>query len=79
MIRWTKSKKAATLLAVAQGRTTLAELEAEHGITAAELAEWRSLFALAGPDGLRATRAQFYHRQMQPGRRGRPKLRLVKG
>lgn len=58
--RWVASRKATVVAAVAQRLITEAEACARYGLTAEELASWRSALKDHGIGALRATRLQLY-------------------
>ncbi len=58
--RWVASRKAAVVAAVAQKLISESEACARYGLTAEELASWRSALKDHGVGALRATRLQLY-------------------
>jgi Protein of unknown function (DUF1153) len=66
--RWVASRKAAVLVAIADGRLTRAAACARYRISEAELRLWERAVECAGVPGLRVTRVQIY-REVFEGRR----------
>lgn len=52
--RWTTKRKAALVLSVLKGETSIQEAARQHGITVAELEDWKERFLLAAENALRA-------------------------
>jgi len=52
--RWTAKRRAALVLSVLKGETTLAEAARRHGLTVAEIEQWRDRFLLGAENALRA-------------------------
>jgi transposase-like protein len=52
--RWTAKKRAALILSILRGETSAPEAARSHGLTLAEVEEWKDKFLLAGENGLRA-------------------------
>jgi Protein of unknown function (DUF1153) len=69
-MRWTVRRKAEVVVAIAQGRITIAEAKERHGLSEEELAAWQRDYTAHGEAGLRATWLQQYRRGGHP-RRGR--------
>ena len=58
--RWVARRKAAVVVAIADGRLTRLEACARYGISDIELRLWERAIACAGVPGLRVTRVQIY-------------------
>lgn len=52
--RWTAKRRAALVLSIVKGETSVAEAARRHGLTVAEVEEWRDRFLLAAENALRA-------------------------
>jgi transposase-like protein len=52
--RWTAKRRAALVISLLKGETTVAEAARRHGLKVAEVEEWRDRFLLAAENGLRA-------------------------
>lgn len=52
--RWTAKRRAALVLAILKGDTTLAEAARQHGLTVAEIERWQDRFLLAAENALRS-------------------------
>ena len=52
--RWTAKRRAALVISLLKGETTVAEAARRHGITMSEIEQWRDRFLLAAENGLRA-------------------------
>jgi transposase-like protein len=52
--RWTTKRKAALVLSVIRGETSIQQAARQHGITVAELEDWKERFLLAAENALRA-------------------------
>jgi transposase-like protein len=52
--RWTTKRKAALMLSIIKGETSIQEAARQHGITIAELEDWKKRFLLAAENALRA-------------------------
>jgi transposase-like protein len=52
--RWTAQRRAALILSILKGETSIAEAAREHDLTVAELEEWRDRFLLAAENALRS-------------------------
>jgi len=52
--RWTAKRRAALVLNVLKGETTIAEAARRHGLTGAEIEQWRERFLLGAENALRA-------------------------
>jgi len=51
--RWTTRRKAALVLSLLKGETSIQEAARQHGLTVAELEDWRGRFLLAAENALR--------------------------
>jgi transposase-like protein len=51
--RWTAKRRAALVLSIVRGDTSVAEAARQHGLTAAEVEEWRERFLASAENGLR--------------------------
>ncbi len=51
--RWTTKRKAALVLSLLKGETSIQEAARQHGLTVAELEEWKERFLLAAENALR--------------------------
>jgi len=51
--RWTAKRRAALVLAILKGDTTLAEAARQHGLTVAEIEGWQDRFLVAAENALR--------------------------
>ncbi len=52
--RWTAKRRVALVLSVLKGETTVAEAARKHGLTVAEIEQWRDRFLLGAENALRA-------------------------
>ena len=52
--RWTTRRKAALVLSVVKGETSIQEAARKHGLTVAELEDWKERFFLGAENALRA-------------------------
>jgi len=52
--RWTTKRKAALVLSIIKGETSIQQAARQHGITVAELEDWKERFLLAAENALRA-------------------------
>ncbi len=52
--RWTAKRRVALVLSILRGETSAPEAARSHGLTLAEVEEWKEKFLLAGENGLRA-------------------------
>jgi len=52
--RWTAKRRAALVISLLKGETTVAEAARRYGLKVAEVEEWRDRFLLAAENGLRA-------------------------
>ena len=52
--RWTAKRRVALVLSVLKGETTVAEAARKHGLTVAEVEQWRDRFLLGAENALRA-------------------------
>lgn len=52
--RWTTKRKAALVLSIIKGETSTQQAARQHGITVAELEDWKERFLLAAENALRA-------------------------
>ena len=52
--RWTTKRKAALVLSILKGETSTQEAARKHGITVAELEDWKERYLLAAENALRA-------------------------
>jgi transposase-like protein len=52
--RWTAKRRAALVLSIVKGETSAQASARKHGLTVAEIEEWRDRFLLAAENALRA-------------------------
>lgn len=52
--RWTAKRRAALVMSLLKGETTVAEAARRHGLKVAEVEEWRERFLLGAENALRA-------------------------
>ena len=52
--RWTAKRRAALVLSLLRGETSVAEAARQHGLTVAEVEEWRERFLTSAENGLRS-------------------------
>ena len=52
--RWTAKRRAALVLSILKGETTVAEAARKHGLTVADIESWRDTFLLAAENALRS-------------------------
>jgi transposase-like protein len=52
--RWTAKRKAAVVLDLIRGKTTAADAARQHGLTVAELEQWKDDFLTQGTEALRS-------------------------
>ena len=52
--RWTAKRRAALVLSLLKGETTVAEAARRHGLKVAEVEDWRDRFLLGAENALRA-------------------------
>jgi len=60
--RWTAKRRAALILSILKGETSVAKAARQHGLTVAELEDWRDPFLLGAKNALAHARPRFgYH------------------
>lgn len=52
--RWTAKRRAALIISILRGETSAPEAARSHGLTLAEVEDWKEKFLLAGENALRA-------------------------
>ena len=52
--RWTAKRRAALVLSILRGETSVAEAARQQGLTVAEVEEWRERFLTSAENGLRS-------------------------
>ena len=52
--RWTAKRRAALVLSILKGETSIAEAARKHGLKVAEVEEWQDRFLLAAENALRS-------------------------
>ena len=52
--RWTTKRKAALVLSILKGETSIQEAARKHGVTVAEIEDWKERFLLGAENALRA-------------------------
>ena len=52
--RWTAKRRAALVLSILRGETSVAGAASQHGLTVAEVEEWRERFLTSAENGLRS-------------------------
>ena len=52
--RWTTKRKVALVLGIVKGETSIQEAARQHGLTVAEIEEWKERFFLGAENALRA-------------------------
>jgi len=52
--RWTAKRKAALVLSILRGETSIQEAARKHGLTVAEIEDWKEKFLLAAENALRS-------------------------
>ena len=52
--RWTAKRKAAVVLDLVRGKITPADAARQHGLTVAEIEQWKEDFLAQGPEALRS-------------------------
>ena len=52
--RWTAKRRAALVLSIVKGETSVAEAARKHGLKVAEVEEWRDRFLVAAENALRS-------------------------
>lgn len=52
--RWTAKRKAAVVLDLIRGKTTAADAARQHGLTVAEIEQWKEDFLAQGTEALRS-------------------------
>lgn len=52
--RWTTKRKAALVISILKGETSVQEAARKHGVTAAEIEDWKERFLLGAENALRA-------------------------
>lgn len=52
--RWTARRKAAVVLELIKGKTTAAEVARQHGLTVADVEQWKDVFIQQGTEALRS-------------------------
>jgi transposase-like protein len=52
--RWTARRRVALVVSLLKGETTVAEAARKHGLTVAEIEQWRDRFLLGAENALRA-------------------------
>ena len=54
VLRWTTKRKSALVLSIIKGETSIKEAARQHGITVAEIEEWKERFLSAAENALRS-------------------------
>jgi transposase-like protein len=54
ILRWTAKRKAAIVLDLIRGKTTPADAARQHGLTVAEIEQWKEDFLMQGTEALRS-------------------------
>lgn len=52
--RWTSKRRSALVLSILKGETSVQEAARKHGLTVAEIEDWRERFLLAAENALRS-------------------------
>jgi len=52
--RWTAKRRSALVLSILRGETSVQEAARKHGLTVAEVEEWKEKFLLAAENALRS-------------------------
>lgn len=52
--RWTAKRRMALVVSILKGETSAAEAARQHGLTVAEVQDWREKFLLGGENALRS-------------------------
>jgi transposase-like protein len=52
--RWTAKRRTAVVVSILKGQTSVAEAARQHGLTVAEIEEWREKFLLGAENALRS-------------------------
>ena len=52
--RWTAKRRAAVVLSILRGETSVAEAARQHDLTVAEIEEWKERFLTSAENGLRS-------------------------
>lgn len=52
--RWTAKRRAALVVSIMKGETSIAEAARQHGLKVAEIEDWREKFMLAAENALRS-------------------------
>jgi len=52
--RWTSKRRAALVLSILKGETSVQEAARKHGLTVAEIEDWKERFLLAAENALRS-------------------------
>ena len=52
--RWTAKRRTALVVSIVKGETSVAEAARKHGLTMAEVEDWKDRFLLAGENSLRS-------------------------
>ncbi len=52
--RWTAKRRAALVLSIVRGQTSVPEAARQHGLTVAEIEEWKEQFLTAAENGLKS-------------------------
>ena len=52
--RWTAKRRAALVLSILRGETSVAQAARQHALTVAEIEEWKERFLTAAENGLRS-------------------------
>jgi len=52
--RWTAKRRSVLVLAILQGETSVAEAARQHGLTVAEVEDWKEKFLLGAENALRS-------------------------
>ena len=78
--RWTAQRRAALILSILKGETSIAEAAREHDLTVAELEKWRDRFLVAAENALRSRPRDEEELQQEQIKRLKPKVgQLVLG
>ncbi len=52
--RWTAKRRTALVVSIVKGETSVAEAARKHGLTMAEVEDWKDRFLLAGENSIRS-------------------------
>lgn len=67
--RWTAKRRVAVVVSILKGETSVAEAARQHGLTVAEVEEWREKFLLGAENAMRTRRGTKRRSRRRSSRR----------